>query len=902
MSESGGTVKQAKVYLKAAAIADPNQLDALLALAELEWINGRKHLALELLLEAARRAGSFSTNGGGAWVGVPVGTRAETPLPILEYLRDSEAEDDATWGDLCTPQAAASAPPLPPTLLVMIAEAERGLQIYDEAFRISVALTKTTAPPPIAMRAALCAAGTLLDRAEILDPTPPSADLVPDFLALPSVVTFRTRTETRMTPDTLRLAALQLVVSCLRSNASSPPALASFAWSMAAGSTPRDLNRALLAACRAMAGAGSASMGTDPVVPRTFSLVMGRCGVGPLLLLFPPPSLGPEGQLHAHSYLLDDQTPLQTADDPEWREISQGSRPPSPSADASSSALAFLATALRDQGNLPAACALLAAAMARAPPPALFLLPMPDLPTAPVLGVGVSARVLVLVHALEAANRAGDALRIILAYLRATCCGRCCPIKRRVCEKGHRHPAACVVRSRLSWGTGAGAPASAQWTLHLPDATTIIEPEHPSAGDNSGDDSFPLAPFLIAHPDPSNSHTTMICPFPMTGLAPTVLPTAPAHGSGQDHGMFVNAEGSLPDPLLDALALLMTAVKILYLMGRLGTARALVGLLEPHRAGRSLHNTSIRNEAAYCSCLCALLHVRPMALSPPPVLQPPFVRGPLGHFPTPSGTTPVPIYVLGDSHVLPMAWRILQTREGPRRLLPALATGIKVWHLRPESTFFPKQNFLTLVDAIPEGSEVLFVLGEIDCREGLLSAVQKGRYPTLQHAIRTLVDLHLHIMGAVCQRRYLTRGYVMPVPPVLDPTRWVCTQYNCQMADRFAIASGVSSATPAPPIHPALRWLDEGGELLSGLLVARTDPGHAEEGLPLGEGVLASEILNCRVTHTLRRRYALDGTHLHPRFVEDLLAPAISRAQQPPALTLNPNPQTPVKRSNDLGQ
>ena len=49
-------------------------------------------------------------------------------------------------------------------------------------------------------------------------------------------------------------------------------------------------------------------------------------------------------------------------------------------------------------------------------------------------------------------------------------------------------------------------------------------------------------------------------------------------------------------------------------------------------------------------------------------------------------------------------------------------------HLRPSSSFYPKVNFSRVVAGIPDGSEVLMMFGEIDCREGILVAVAKGRY------------------------------------------------------------------------------------------------------------------------------------------------------------------------------
>ena len=84
---------------------------------------------------------------------------------------------------------------------------------------------------------------------------------------------------------------------------------------------------------------------------------------------------------------------------------------------------------------------------------------------------------------------------------------------------------------------------------------------------------------------------------------------------------------------LDALAILLTAVKVLYLGGAISRAAVLVEMIEPARLASSkpLHTTLIRNEAAYFSCVAQLLR----------------------HFPPPPTPCNIkPIFLCGDSHTL----------------------------------------------------------------------------------------------------------------------------------------------------------------------------------------------------------------------------------------------------------
>lgn len=56
---------------------------------------------------------------------------------------------------------------------------------------------------------------------------------------------------------------------------------------------------------------------------------------------------------------------------------------------------------------------------------------------------------------------------------------------------------------------------------------------------------------------------------------------------------------------------------------------------------------------------------------------------------------------------------------------PTLPACLQIWHLRPESTFYPKAQFQKALRHVPDGAQLAMLFGEIDCREGLLLAVQK---------------------------------------------------------------------------------------------------------------------------------------------------------------------------------
>jgi hypothetical protein len=273
-----------------------------------------------------------------------------------------------------------------------------------------------------------------------------------------------------------------------------------------------------------------------------------------------------------------------------------------------------------------------------------------------------------------------------------------------------------------------------------------------------------------------------------------------------DHGLSpIVADTGYTEQELLTLAVCFTAVKLLFLCGGLQVLPALINVLEPLRKGHKLHLTLIRNEHAYYSTIAQMVPAVPFPLS------------------TTTTTTTSPekkVYVLGDSHCLSSAW---QTYAG-LRFIPKLATGVKCWHLRPESKFYPKQDFQNQLASVPLGSMVVFCVGEIDCREGLLAAVHKGVYATLKEAIQTVVGLYVDTLVAATRTRQLT-SYVHPIPPVLNETRQVVLAFSTALQAEIATRK-----------QARLVYLDFDADLVDVNIGA------------------------------LKQEYACDGTHLHPRY------------------------------------
>ncbi|KAL0478909.1 hypothetical protein AKO1_007822 [Acrasis kona] len=263
---------------------------------------------------------------------------------------------------------------------------------------------------------------------------------------------------------------------------------------------------------------------------------------------------------------------------------------------------------------------------------------------------------------------------------------------------------------------------------------------------------------------------------------------------------------------LNFIALCFTLVKILFTTSQLNVLPNLIDLVESIRYLKCLHQTTIRNEHAY---FCYLSQI--MSECPPQL------------------TSAQPLYICGDSHCLSPAWRTIRINGVDRLLKPTLVTGLKCWHLRPESDFYPKINFWNAVSTIPKRSDVIMMFGEIDCREGIWLAVEKCKYDDIDHGIRVAVDIYVDVLVQLTLDPYCFDIRVHPVMPVLDLTRDMVKKWNQILCKKII---GLNNTR--------IKWLDLFDNLLT------TDG------------------------KDLKHEYKLDGTHAHPRYVS-LIQDAINK-------------------------
>jgi len=173
-----------------------------------------------------------------------------------------------------------------------------------------------------------------------------------------------------------------------------------------------------------------------------------------------------------------------------------------------------------------------------------------------------------------------------------------------------------------------------------------------------------------------------------------------------------------------------------------------LSIAERVRRGHALHTTLVRNEHAYYCCIAQLTGYLQRGVSNASAIVIEGL-GPALQFPSNGAAPAEPLYVMGDSHTLCPTWHRIQVAGRTRLLVPALVTGLKAWHLRPESTFYPKRNFEAVRANLPRGAQVVMLFCEIDCRERLLIEVERCRYESLDEAIAVVVSIYLEQLRAL---------------------------------------------------------------------------------------------------------------------------------------------------------
>ena len=71
---------------------------------------------------------------------------------------------------------------------------------------------------------------------------------------------------------------------------------------------------------------------------------------------------------------------------------------------------------------------------------------------------------------------------------------------------------------------------------------------------------------------------------------------------------------------------------------------------------------------------------------------------------------------------------------------------------------------------VPNGADVVFLFGEIDCREGLIVSVEKCRYESIEEGAEVTIRIFIDVLLRL-QEKHKWNIYIHPIVPVLNETR-----------------------------------------------------------------------------------------------------------------------------------
>eukprot|EP01119_Soliformovum_irregulare_P021691 TRINITY_DN7278_c0_g1_i4.p2 TRINITY_DN7278_c0_g1~~TRINITY_DN7278_c0_g1_i4.p2 ORF type:complete len:248 (-),score=36.25 TRINITY_DN7278_c0_g1_i4:1020-1763(-) len=142
--------------------------------------------------------------------------------------------------------------------------------------------------------------------------------------------------------------------------------------------------------------------------------------------------------------------------------------------------------------------------------------------------------------------------------------------------------------------------------------------------------------------------------------------------------------------------------------------------------------------------------------------------------PSPNAQPSKEMYLLGESHILPLCWKNVNVERQGYTLIPRLVMGLKAFYFKPG---FSRREAVILrrhMAKIPEGASVIVVAGEIDCRPytGILAAVEKGKYRDIHQGVATTAFNFVEGLAAWMDGSLgLTRPGKVIIHPVRPPTK-----------------------------------------------------------------------------------------------------------------------------------
>ena len=192
------------------------------------------------------------------------------------------------------------------------------------------------------------------------------------------------------------------------------------------------------------------------------------------------------------------------------------------------------------------------------------------------------------------------------------------------------------------------------------------------------------------------------------------------------------------------------------------------------------------------------------------------------------------LFSVGDSHVLSLNGIYFNFLDKQRRGEARLITGIKMWHVGQSQENYHRACLREQINKIPTGSDLLFCIGEIDCRrdEGLWPFYKKTG-GTLDDIVAKTVEGYLRNLAAIVSVNNPASVTIQGIPAPVYPT-------------------------PSNPIF------DDAGDFLA--MISTTNRILERNALAIGWNFLDVYSATCGDRGASHHRWHIDTIHLKPDF------------------------------------
>jgi tetratricopeptide (TPR) repeat protein len=146
-----------------------------------------------------------------------------------------------------------------------------------------------------------------------------------------------------------------------------------------------------------------------------------------------------------------------------------------------------------------------------------------------------------------------------------------------------------------------------------------------------------------------------------------------------------------------------------------------------------------------------------------------------------------PVYILGDSNCLSLAYHTIELKSEKRIFIPQLVNSLKIWHLRDDSEYFTKYNYFNIINSLrnEKVDYICFILGSCDLKDGFDYLTEKGNTKSEAEIINMLIDIYLSRLRELSIFLRCCKILICPVLPIYDQSKNRFVLFNSEFEKKM---------------------------------------------------------------------------------------------------------------------